>query len=197
MESGRELRILMVDNYDSFTYNLVQMLQVLGCRVTTVRNNQLDAAGVEQLNPDAVVISPGPGSPTEAGSSVAVIRAQIDRRPVLGVCLGMQCLNEAYGGQTTYAPRPVHGRADSVWHSQQGLFKNIPNPFPAARYHSLTVARIPSELRVDAWSNDGVVMAVSHRDYPLYGLQFHPESFLTAFGESLMLNFLEVVRSLD
>jgi anthranilate synthase/aminodeoxychorismate synthase-like glutamine amidotransferase len=186
--------LLMIDNTDSFTYNLVQMFRQYPLEVRVVRSDRIDLQEVSALAPDYIVISPGPKDPCHAGISVPLIREFHRRQPMLGVCLGMQCLNEAFGGQTIRSPRPVHGRAGTVFHHGQALFAGLPSPLRAARYHSLAVQPHPSALERDimitAQTADGIIMGLSHRSYPLHGLQFHPESFLTEHGFALIENFL-------
>jgi len=186
--------ILMIDNYDSFTFNLVQALRALaGDReeVEVVRNDVLSAAQVLARRPRAVVLSPGPGTPERAGVCVELIRAAAGV-PLLGVCLGHQALAVAYGGEVVRAGEPRHGKVSQVHHGGRGVFAGLPNPFPATRYHSLVARRetLPQELEVDAWTEDGIIMGVSHRREPHFGVQFHPESYLTPEGPRLLANFL-------
>jgi len=183
--------ILVIDNYDSFTFNLVQLLYSLGAEVKVVRNDALDAEGVAASGASHLVISPGPCTPHEAGVSVAAITQS--RVPVLGVCLGHQSIGAAFGGKVVRAPEPVHGKAARIQHGGTGLFTGLSAGFEAARYHSLIVeARsLPSELEATAWSQDGLIMALRHRERPVVGVQFHPESVLTPEGPSLVRNFLE------
>ncbi len=188
--------ILMIDNYDSFTFNLVQALRALaGDReeVEVVRNDVLSAAQVLARRPRAVVLSPGPGTPERAGVCVELIRAAAGV-PLLGVCLGHQALAVAYGGEVVRAGEPRHGKVSQVHHGGRGLFAGLPNPFPATRYHSLVARRetLPQELEVDAWTGDGIIMGVSHRREPHFGVQFHPESYLTPEGPRLLANFLRL-----
>ena len=189
--------ILLIDNYDSFTYNLVQLLASLGAEVRVERNDALSAEEALALTPAGIVISPGPGTPDDAGISRDVIRlASQAEVPVLGVCLGHQCLAEVFGGQVCRAPKPIHGKTDEIRHDGSRLFAGISNPFVATRYHSLCVddASVPLELEVTARTSDGVVMALAHRELPLYGVQFHPESVLTAEGGRLLGNFLAIAE---
>ena len=187
-------RLLLIDNYDSFTYNLYQYLCELGASVTVVRN---DAIGVEEAQaqkPEFLVISPGPGVPRDAGISVELVRALAPTTPTLGVCLGHQAIAEAFGGVVTRAPELMHGKASDVFHDGSGVFENLPNPFSAIRYHSLCASpeAVPETLEVTARTASGVIMAVRHREYPVYGVQFHPESILTEHGKALLQNFLNV-----
>ncbi len=187
--------ILVIDNYDSFTYNLVQYLGQMA-EVTVVRNDAITVDEVRGLHPAGVVISPGPGRPDDAGISVPLIRALGANTPILGVCLGHQAIAEAYGGCVVPASRLMHGKADSIRHHGQGLFRNLPNPMIAGRYHSLMVdvAAVP-DLEVDASSDDGTVMAISHQRHPVYGIQFHPESVLTPEGMTLLAHFVDLTVS--
>ncbi|MDI3256863.1 MAG: aminodeoxychorismate/anthranilate synthase component II [Kyrpidia sp.] len=186
--------VLMIDNYDSFTYNLVQYIEILGMPVTVLRN---DVVSAQELDPDAyshVVISPGPGTPRDAGVSMAVIERFAGRVPVLGVCLGHQAIAEVFGGRVVHARRPMHGKTSMILHDGSFLFSRLPNPFRATRYHSLIVdeTTLPSELRVTARSEEGEIMAICHRDLPVYGVQFHPESILTDGGMKILADFLGV-----
>lgn len=183
--------ILVIDNYDSFTFNLVQLLYTLGAEVKVVRNDDLDAEGVAASGASHLVISPGPCTPHEAGVSVAAIAQS--RVPVLGVCLGHQSIGAAFGGKVVRAPEPVHGKAASIRHGGTGLFAGLSEGFAAARYHSLVVdaPSLPAELEATAWSQDGLIMALRHRERPVVGVQFHPESVLTPEGPALVRNFLE------
>ena len=184
------MRILVLDNYDSFTFNLVQYLGELGAESTVVRNDQLDANGAAELNPQRVVISPGPGRPEDAGYSIAYIRRFAGHVPILGVCLGHQAIVTAFGGQVDLAPRVMHGKTSSVRHDGEGVFKGLSNPFVATRYHSLSAAVLPGVLQPCAWSEDDVVQGVRHRELDIHGVQFHPESVLTVEGMALLENFL-------
>jgi len=185
--------VLLIDNYDSFAYNLYQYLGELGAEVRVARNDEITGAEAVDGGATAIVISPGPGTPDEAGVSVDVIRRAAGRLPVLGVCLGHQCLGRAFGAAVVRAPAPMHGKTSQVRHDGRTVFAGLPDPFTATRYHSLTVARqgLPECLEVSAWTDDGVVMGLRHRQYPLEGVQFHPESILTAAGKALLSNFLE------
>ncbi len=186
--------LLFIDNYDSFTYNLVQLFSIMYSNITVYRHDKITLSDIKKMSPKAIIISPGPKEPKDAGISKEVIKNFYKKIPILGVCLGMQCINECFMGKTIKSPIPVHGKTSKIYHNQKGLFKNIPSPFKVARYHSLCI-EMPktSPLKVDAQSEDGVVMAVSHPDYPLFGVQFHPESFLTEYGQKLAKNFLGVI----
>ena len=185
-------RILLIDNYDSFTFNLAQQLGELGADVRVVRNDQITAEQVLADPPDGVVISPGPGDPSDAGVSTDVISSLAGLRPVLGVCLGHQCLGALYGGRVVRAPELVHGKTSRIHHDGAGVFAGLPDPFPATRYHSLVVDRasVPEVLEVTAWTADGLVMGLRHRTLDVEGVQFHPESILTTDGMDLLANFL-------
>ncbi len=183
------MRVLLVDNYDSFTHNLFQALRVLGAEVDVMRN---DAVDLEAARPTHLVISPGPGRPEGAGASLEVLRACAGKIPVLGVCLGMQAIALAFGGRLERALTPVHGKVSAIHHDGQGVFAGLPKPFEAARYHSLAVSRreLPESLEVSAWTGDGTPMGLRHRTLPVEGVQFHPESFLTPEGCRVLDNFL-------
>jgi anthranilate synthase/aminodeoxychorismate synthase-like glutamine amidotransferase len=185
--------IVVIDNYDSFTYNLVQYLGELGCEVSIFRNDAITPAELDRLNPSHIVISPGPGDPNEAGISLDVIRQLGPKYPILGVCLGHQCIGAAFGGQVVRAPRLMHGKTSPIYHYGTDLFTNLPNPFDATRYHSLIVADpLPVDLLLTAYTSAGEVMGLRHRHYPVFGVQFHPESILTVGGRVLLKNFLAV-----
>jgi anthranilate synthase component II len=185
-------RVLLIDNYDSFVYNLVQELGELGADPVVHRNDAIGIAGIEALSPDAIVISPGPGRPESAGISKEVISTFAGTVPILGVCLGHQAIGEVYGGRTVSAPTLMHGKTSRIHHDGTGVFAGLPNPFVATRYHSLVIdpPSVPEVLEVTAWTSDGVVMGFRHRDYAVEGVQFHPESVLTASGPALLENFL-------
>jgi anthranilate synthase component 2 len=184
------MRLLMIDNYDSFTYNLAQLFYEFDLEVEVYRHDEISLEAIERRQPDWICISPGPKDPAHAGISKAVIRHFAPSVPILGVCLGMQAINEVFGGITTRAPEPRHGKRSRVEHQGAGVFAGLPSPFWAARYHSLQVVVRSSELRISARADDGVVMGIEHRSYPLTGVQFHPESFLTEYGLELVANFL-------
>jgi anthranilate synthase/aminodeoxychorismate synthase-like glutamine amidotransferase len=189
--------IVLIDNYDSFTYNLVQLMAELGAEVGVVRNDRTTPAEVAGRHPAAVVISPGPCTPREAGISCELIRECAGRIPVLGVCLGHQCIGAAFGGEIVRARRLMHGKVSAIRHDGRGLFAGLPNPFEATRYHSLAVRRegLPSCLEVSAESEDGEIMGLRHRTYAVEGVQFHPESILTREGRGVLRNFLELARA--
>jgi anthranilate synthase/aminodeoxychorismate synthase-like glutamine amidotransferase len=189
--------ILMIDNYDSFTYNLVQLLAGAGARVEVVRNDAEDVEALLARRPDGVVLSPGPGRPEEAGVCLDLLRSRA-RVPLLGVCLGHQALGVAFGAVVDRAPRVMHGKTSSIRHPGEELFAGVPSPFEATRYHSLEVRAetLPEELEPLAWSDDGTLMAMRHRELPYWGVQFHPESVLTAEGPRLLGNFLALCPSL-
>ena len=184
--------LLMIDNYDSFTYNLVQYLGELGAEITVFRNDQVTVEKVQALAPDQIVISPGPGAPGDGGVSNEVIRRLGQTTPVLGVCLGHQCIGHVYGGKVSRAPRLMHGKVSSVYHNARGIFYGVPSPFKATRYHSLIVEEpLPDCLEVTAFTRDGEIMGLRHKEHPVLGLQFHPESILTEHGKRLLRNFLD------
>jgi anthranilate synthase/aminodeoxychorismate synthase-like glutamine amidotransferase len=184
----------MIDNYDSFTYNLVQYFGELGQDLKVYRNDKITIAGVEAMKPERIVISPGPCTPREAGISVDVIRHFAGRVPILGVCLGHQAMGEAFGGDVIRAPYLMHGKTSMIHHDGRTLFAGLPNPFEATRYHSLIIKRetLPAVLEVSAWTDDGIIMGVRHRQFKVEGVQFHPESILTGAGKDLLRNFLKL-----
>jgi anthranilate synthase/aminodeoxychorismate synthase-like glutamine amidotransferase len=189
--------VLVIDNYDSFTYNLVQYLGELGEDVVVRRNDEITLPEIAPLHPVAVVLSPGPGTPAEAGICKDLLVELGPTLPMLGVCLGHQCLGEAFGGTVRRASQVMHGKVSRVTHAEQSVFRGIPSPFAATRYHSLVVDRenLPAELEVTAWTDDGTVMGLRHREHPLAGVQFHPEAILTEHGHALLANFLQDARS--
>lgn len=193
MTSAESPRVLLVDNYDSFTYNLYQYLCELGAEVEVRRNDRITLDEARAMQPDRVVISPGPGSPRDAGISVPLIQALGPSVPTLGVCLGHQCIAEAFGGQVVRAPELMHGKTSLVHHDDSGVLHGLPNPFRAIRYHSLCadIASLPPQLEITARSESGVVMGLRHRALPIQGVQFHPESILTEGGKQLLANFLQ------
>ena len=186
--------ILVIDNYDSFTYNLVQYLGELGAQMRIFRNDEITVPEAEALQPEKVLISPGPCTPREAGVSCDIIRAFAGRVPILGVCLGHQCIGEVFGGRIVRADRLMHGKTSPIHHRGESVFQGLPSPFEATRYHSLIIERetLPGELLLTAWTEEGEIMGVRHRDLPVHGVQFHPESILTREGKRLLKNFLEM-----
>lgn len=185
-------RILVIDNYDSFVYNLVQYLGELGAEPIVHRHDALSLEQARDLEPDGVLISPGPGRPSDAGLSNSLIQEFCGIRPVLGVCLGLQCLGEVFGGQVVRAPQVMHGKTSIIHHTGAGVFSGLPNPIEATRYHSLIVERssVPEVLSITAETDDGLVMGLRHREHPVEGVQFHPESILTSSGHDILANFL-------
>ena len=188
--------ILIIDNYDSFTFNLVQYMGELGADLLVRRNDRVTEDEVKTLAPTGIVISPGPGRPEDAGISVALVKEFAPSIPILGVCLGHQAIGQAFGGQIVSAPKLMHGKTSQIRYSGDDIFDGLPNPFIATRYHSLLVARdsLPDELKVTASTEDEVIMGLQHREYPVYGVQFHPESILTAEGKRLLGNFIELCK---
>lgn len=186
--------ILLIDNYDSFTYNIYQYLCELGAEVQVERNDQITLDEVEKLNPDRIVISPGPCTPKEAGIAIEAILRFGPHMPVLGVCLGHQCIGEAFGGTVGGAGEIVHGKVSPINHNGAGVLHGLPMPFEAIRYHSLVVFKegLPDSLEVTAWTDSGLIMGLRHKEYPIEGVQFHPESIMTGVGKNLLKNFLEM-----
>lgn len=184
--------ILVIDNYDSFTYNLVQEMGELGAAIQVVRNDQVSLDEIRAMNPSHIVISPGPGTPDDGGVSLDVIREFGPTTPIFGVCLGHQCIGQAYGGVVTRAGRLMHGKTSMVYHKDDALFKGVPSPFEATRYHSLIVeeSSLPDCLTITAFTDQGEIMGLRHKEYPVVGVQFHPESILTKFGLRILENFL-------
>ncbi len=191
------MKVLMIDNYDSFTYNLVQYLGELGANVETIRNDAITPQEIfarsAALKPDRIVISPGPCSPAEAGISVALIQAAMGKIPLLGVCLGHQAIGAALGGKIIRAKTLMHGKTSKVEHTGRGVFKGLPSPMTVTRYHSLAIERdtLPAELMITAWTQDGEIMGIQHKTYALHGVQFHPESILSEHGHAMLKNFLQ------
>lgn len=185
-------RVLVIDNFDSFVYNLVQYLGELGAEPVVHRNDALDLDDLDEIAPQGILISPGPGTPSEAGISNEVIRRWGPRVPIFGVCLGLQCIGEVYGGDVVRAPEVVHGKTSVIDHDDRGVFEGLPNPLEATRYHSLVVERtsVPEVLEVSATTSDGLVMGLRHREHPTEGVQFHPESILSVAGHDMVANFL-------
>ncbi|MDF1545885.1 MAG: aminodeoxychorismate/anthranilate synthase component II [bacterium] len=187
--------LLILDNYDSFTYNLVQYLCELGADTEVYRNDEIDADEITELSPQGLVLSPGPGRPERAGNMNEIIKAHAGTIPMLGVCLGHQAIAQVFGGTIGYAPTLMHGKTSEITHDHSRLFHSVSSPFTATRYHSLTVMRdsLPSIFTVTAWTDD-VIMGIEHKDIPLFGVQFHPESILTTAGKTILGNFLEIIR---
>jgi len=186
--------LLMIDNYDSFTYNLVQYFGELGEDIKVFRNDKITISEIERLSPEKIVISPGPCTPNEAGISIDVIRHFAGKCPILGVCLGHQAIGAAFGGRIIRAPHLMHGKTSKIYHDGQTIFEGIPNPFEATRYHSLIIERetLPECLQISAWTEEGEIMGVRHREYLIEGVQFHPESILTMAGKDILRNFLKI-----
>jgi len=192
------MHLLIIDNYDSFTYNLVQYFQMLGCQVAVRKNDQITLEDVQKVKPDALVISPGPCTPKEAGISVDLIKRFYKEIPILGVCLGHQAIGYAFGSNIVRAKRLMHGKTSMIYHTGEGIFKSIKNPFTAVRYHFLVIEResLPDILKITAESEDGEIMGIQHIEYPIFGLQFHPESVLSEAGMDLLRNFLEISQGM-
>jgi para-aminobenzoate synthetase component II len=188
--------ILLIDNYDSFVHNLARYFQRLAQKTVVVRNDAIDASKIRDLNPAAIVLSPGPGIPRQAGASIEIVRQLCGELPILGICLGHQIVAEAFGGRIVRAAEPMHGRASIVKHNQRGIFAGLPGPLTAGRYHSLIVeeASLPTEFEVTARATEGTIMAIAHRRLPIVGLQFHPESILTEWGSELLAGFLRLAK---
>ena len=188
------MRILVIDNYDSFTYNLVQYLQELGAKTFTYRNDAISLEGIKRLSFDRAVISPGPGRPEDSGISCTFIEKYYRKIPILGVCLGHQCIGAVFGGRIIKAPAIMHGKTSKIYHNRKDIFKNIKNPFVATRYHSLIIEKktMPKNLNITAYTKNGIIMGIKEKSNPLYGVQFHPESILTNEGKQLLANFLKV-----
>ncbi len=186
--------LLVIDNYDSFTFNLVQYFGQLGVEQRVFRNDEITVEQALALNPERVMISPGPCSPTEAGVSCDIIRAFAGKKPLLGVCLGHQAIGQVYGGKVVRAPNLMHGKTSPIFHDGEDLFRGMPSPFAATRYHSLVVDRpsLPECLKVTAWTDDGLIMGLKHRTLPVWGVQFHPESYVTERGLDILANFLRL-----
>jgi len=187
-------KILMIDNYDSFTFNLVQYLGELGCTVKVFRNDEITVKDASRQKFDSIIISPGPGRPENAGISLDLIKEFEDKKPVLGVCLGHQCIGYLYGGKIIGAQVLMHGKTSLIYHNSKYIFKGLPNPFSATRYHSLVIEKksVPDVLEITAWSDDGEIMGIKHKKFHVYGVQFHPESILTVEGKKILQNFIEI-----
>lgn len=184
--------ILIIDNYDSFTYNIVQYLGELGRQVEVWRNDKITLSAIDELNPMHIIISPGPCTPDEAGISLEVIRYFAGKKPILGVCLGHQAIGQVFGGEVIRGKIPVHGKTSLIYHDRQGVYQGLPTPFRATRYHSLIVKKesLPKELVITATTDDGTIMGIRHRYWPVEGVQFHPESIMTEYGKEILFNFL-------
>jgi anthranilate synthase/aminodeoxychorismate synthase-like glutamine amidotransferase len=191
--------LLLIDNYDSFTYNLFQYLSELGEDIIVIRNDKMGLEEMEKLSPECIVISPGPGTPEQAGISNEVIRHFGEHTPILGVCLGHQCIGYSYGAKVDHAGEIKHGKSSLIHHDGKGLFNGLPNPFPAIRYHSLAVMRegLPNCLEVSAWTENGLIMGLRHRQFSVEGVQFHPESIMTEVGKDLLKNFIQRGKNHD
>jgi len=189
--------ILMIDNYDSFTYNLVHYLGELGEKVTTIRNDDITLDEINKLNPDIIVISPGPCTPKEAGASIDIIKEFAGKKPILGVCLGHQSIADAYGADIVRAERLVHGKTSEIFHNNEGIFEGIPNPFEATRYHSLIIDRdtLSDDFEITAWTKEDEIMGIRHKTLLIEGVQFHPESVLTTYGKDILNNFLKLAKT--
>ena len=190
----RLMRLVMIDNYDSFTFNIVQLFYEFDIEVLVYRHDRVSLGEIDCLSPDWICISPGPKTPAHAGISGEVVRRFGPRIPILGVCLGMQVINEVFGGSTVRSPLPLHGKCSKVSHSGQGIFENLPSPLQAARYHSLQISLNSPDLTVTARADDGVIMGLEHRVMPIWGVQFHPESFMTEYGLEMAANFLSMKK---
>jgi anthranilate synthase component II len=192
-------RVVLIDNYDSFTFNLVHYLGELGADVAVWRNDQISVADTLAAKPDAIVLSPGPCTPNEAGICLDLVRAASGTTPILGVCLGHQAIGQAFGGEIVRAPAPVHGKVSRIEHNARGVFRGLNGPFQATRYHSLVIERstAPDELEVSAETDDGLIMAIEHRDRPVYGVQFHPESIASENGRQILRNFLDLAAAFN
>lgn len=187
------MKILVIDNYDSFTYNLVQMIGVLNCKIIVKRNDEITMNEIKKMSPDKILISPGPGRPEDSKISIDIIKELGNQTPILGVCLGHQAIGICYGGLVIKADRLMHGKISKISHNNKSIFKDIPQNFEATRYHSLVIERnsIPHDLEITATSEDGTIMAVKHKEFPIEGIQFHPESILTKEGKNLIKNWMQ------
>ena len=182
--------ILIIDNYDSFTYNLYQQVEALGTKTEIYKNDKVSIQQIKKIKPKKIIISPGPGRPENAGISKQVIKQFHQTTPILGVCLGHQCIGEVFGSETIHAKEILHGKTSNIYHTEDKLFEGLKNPISAARYHSLVIDKVPAEFTLTAWDQDNEIMAIHHNKYPVFGIQFHPESILTEHGNKLMHNFL-------
>ena len=185
-------KLVVIDNYDSFTFNLVQMFMDFDLSIEVFRNDEVSIGEIREISPDYILISPGPKTPEASGISKPLIREFYKEVPILGVCLGMQCINEVFNGKTVRAEIPVHGKKSDLFHDGKGLYRGIPSPFKAARYHSLIIERHSDELLETSRTADGTVMSIRHTEYPLFGVQYHPESFMTEYGRELISRFLTI-----
>lgn len=185
--------ILIIDNYDSFTYNLYQQVESLGAKTKIFKHDRISLKEIEKLNPSKIIISPGPKRPKDSGISLAVVQKFYTKIPILGVCLGHQCIGQVFGSKIIHAKEIYHGKTSSIYHGENFLFKGLSNPFIAARYHSLVIEKLPKEFNLTAWDKENQIMGISHKKYPLFGVQFHPESFLTQEGNKIMHNFLYAI----
>ncbi|MBM3707059.1 MAG: aminodeoxychorismate/anthranilate synthase component II [Actinobacteria bacterium] len=193
-KTTKKIDILMIDNYDSFTFNLVQYLGELGENIKVRRNDRIVFNEIEEMSPEKIIISPGPGRPDDAGISKELIKYFYEKIPILGVCLGHQCIGEVFGANVINSGIVVHGKTSTIFHDRRTIFKNISSPFEAARYHSLIIERdtVPDIFEISAWTEDGIVMGIRHKNYQLEGVQFHPESFLTKCGKKILENFIKL-----
>lgn len=182
--------ILIIDNYDSFTYNLFQQVEMLGKKAKVFQNDKINISDIKNLNPDKIIISPGPKRPESSGISTEVVQNYYSQIPILGVCLGHQCIGQHFGSKVVHAKHILHGKTSDIYHAENKLFEGIKNPFKAARYHSLILDKVPKDFNLTAWTDKNEIMAIQHDIYPLYGIQFHPESFMTESGNKIMNNFL-------
>ncbi len=182
--------ILLIDNYDSFTYNLYQQLETLGAKVIVKKHDKITLKEIEKLVPSKIIISPGPKAPKDSGISISVIKKFYKKLPILGVCLGHECIGEIFGAKIVQAKKILHGKTSEIFHEKKGIFKRVKSPFKAARYHSLAIDRVPKGFKLTAWSKDKEIMGIQHEKYPLHGIQFHTESFMTEYGNKIIRNFL-------
>jgi anthranilate synthase/aminodeoxychorismate synthase-like glutamine amidotransferase len=182
--------ILIIDNYDSFTYNLYQQAQGLGKKTQVIKNDEINIEEIKKIKPEKIIISPGPKTPNESGISIEVVQNFYTKIPILGVCLGHECIGQIFGSKVVNANKILHGKTSEICHKNEDIFKNIKNPFKGARYHSLILDKTPEDFNLTAWTKEGEIMAIKHGEHPLYGVQFHPESFLTEEGDKIMKNFL-------
>ena len=182
--------ILIIDNYDSFTYNLYQQIESLGKKTVVFQHDKITLNQIEKLNPESIIISPGPGRPNDSKISLKVVKKFYTKYPILGVCLGHECIGQIFGSQIVHAKKIMHGKVSKIYHCGTNIFKNLKNPFKVARYHSLILNSVPKDFTLTAWTEDKEIMAIKHDKYPVFGVQFHPESFLTEEGKKLMYNFI-------